>query len=201
MELLHLPSGMALEEALLVQMGQVILRITTGCDLLAQLTVDPWQAAGFDLLAHHCLPCILPCVALSQGRHPWAPRLPSPSSLGNRGHSMQGPSIPCGALAVGPQGHVVHFEALFKPAISWQLRWMPTPYVQGYRALASRRRSHPQVAPALLVHLKAMRGHLVAWGLGLQAGRLVSGQWSALARWATFPFSQLEMLAFSRAGG
>ena len=47
---------MALEEALLAQMGQVILRITMGCDLLAQLTVDPWQVARFDLLAHHCLP-------------------------------------------------------------------------------------------------------------------------------------------------
>ena len=93
-----------------------------------------------------------------------------------------------------------HLEALFKPAIWWQLRWMPTPYVQGYRALASRHRSHPQVALALLMHLKAMRGHLVAWGLGLQAGRLVSDKWSTFAHWVTFPFSQLEMLAFSRAG-
>ena len=47
---------MALEEALLVQMGQVILRITMLCDLLAQLTVDLWQVARFDLLAHQCLP-------------------------------------------------------------------------------------------------------------------------------------------------
>ena len=47
---------MTLEEALLVQMGQVTSRITIGRDLLAQLSADLWQVARFNFMAHHCLP-------------------------------------------------------------------------------------------------------------------------------------------------
>ena len=199
-QLVHLSPGLLIKVELLNRRDQPIAFIMIGCGHHTRLATDPWREARPNVLAHHRRPCVLPChLAQFQVRHLWAPRPHSLSSLGSLGSSMQGQQTRWGVLAAGPQSLAAHPEAPFKPAIWWPPRWMLMPYVQGRRVHAIGRLSPPRSTLALSVQLTAAWGHLLVWGLGLQAGRPISDQWSTLARLVISHHSQRLMLAVLRA--
>ena len=201
-QLVHLSPGLLIKVELLNRRDQPIAFIMIGCGHHTRLATDPWREARPNVLAHHRHPCVLPCrLAQFQVRHLRAPPPPFPQfswepwqqharPANAMGCSCCRPSEPCGPPRGSFQASNLVAAALDADAL---------------RAGAPRPCNRPPSPPpprstlALSVQLTAAWGHLLVWGLGLQAGRPISDQWSTLARLVISHHSQRLMLAVLRA--